>query len=120
MKDTNTHDNSRGTDTPGDGRDCGICGSAPAEELLIGDRDGATVAYGCDACIDQLIEGDNCAVCEHETSGEYQILFQAAEWNQTEHPVCSECRRRWTFGNTEHLSVRLERLGVSRFGGGRR
>jgi hypothetical protein len=100
---------------------CGVCGGDNSTAVTVTDDDGGVAARACEACLDRLVEGAGCAVCGEATSGEYHVLAPPEHGARyPEYRLCSGCRRRWGFDNTEPLRVRLDRLGVARFGGGGR
>jgi hypothetical protein len=102
------------------GGGCGICGSDDSIDITITDDDGGVAAYACGLCLGRLVGGDECATCGETASGEYQVILPPVRWSHPRYRVCSACRRRWVFDNTELLLARLDRLDVPRFGGDRR
>jgi len=98
-------------------QDCGICGREGGFHVTITDEDGGVATYACAYCLGRLAAGDGCAVCGEGASGEYHAVFPPARWALPRYRVCSACRRRWVFDNTEPLLERLQKLDVARFGG---
>jgi len=96
---------------------CGICGRHGALGVTVTDDDGGVFAEVCGRCVGRFRMGDECAICDADTSGEYHVILPPVEWGDPDYTVCSECRRRWVFDNTQSLMKRLWGEGVERFGG---